>query len=87
MTESKEKKQYTIKKYLNEEEFESFKNFIEEANIDLQELADFDNVVKRTVQGRIQRKRVEKKFAQDFAKSKKDSLEKQFKKLKFLQEA
>lgn len=82
MTE-KEKKQYSTEKYLTEAELKSFEDFLQEANITYPELAEFEKVEPRTIYGRFARKRVERKFAQDFVKSKREALDEKFKNLKF----
>lgn len=82
MTEQ-EKKQYSTAKYLTAKKFEEFKNLIEELGVTEQELADFADLKKRSIQYWFARKRVTRRFAQDFVKSKKESIDEKFKDLEF----
>lgn len=76
-------KTYTKKNLLTPEEFERFAEFIKAANISVQELADFDEIEKKAMYVRLKKKRIKKRFAQDFAKSKREALEEKFKNLDF----
>lgn len=82
MTET-EKKQYSTAKYLTAEKFKEFKELIDSLGVTEQELADFAEVKKRTIQYRMAKRRLTRVFARDFVKSKKDALEEKFKDLEF----
>lgn len=82
MTET-EKKHYSTAKYLTPEKFEEFKELIDSLGVTEQELADFAEVKKRTIQYRLAKRRLTRIFARDFVKSKKDALEEKFKDLEF----
>lgn len=71
-------KQYSNKNFLNEEEFDKFVLFLKEANISTEELALFDSVSVRAIDYRLTKKRIKRKFSQEFAKSKKEALDKKF---------
>ncbi len=78
-----EKKQYSTAKYLDPKKFEEFKELIDSLGVTEQELADFAEVKKRTIQYRMAKKRLTRVFARDFVKSKKDELEEKFKNVEF----